>query len=250
MPAFTDSPEHGLFKKPVYRVSRQESEHPVILVCEHASSYIPTELNALGLNDEAAKEHIAWDIGALKLAERLSRALDATLISAAYSRLLIDLNRPLEAPDSIPPRSEIYDVPGNRELPDIVRQYRQERLFTPFHQRLSALIDARLAQGREVRIVAVHSFTPIYRGQPRPLEAGVLFAGAAAYAEGILQGLAAQGLNVAANQPYEVDVLGDMTVPFHGDQRGIEAVLLEVRNDLLRTPHALQSWADYLAPLL
>lgn len=85
MPAFTDSPEHGLFKKPVYRVSRQESEHPVILVCEHASSYIPTELNALGLNDEAAKEHIAWDIGALKLAERLSRALDATLISAAYS---------------------------------------------------------------------------------------------------------------------------------------------------------------------
>jgi malate synthase len=89
MPASTETAEHGLYKKPVYRVSREDSEHPVILVCEHASSYIPTELNALGLSDEAAKEHIAWDIGALKLAERLSKALGATLISAAYSRLLI-----------------------------------------------------------------------------------------------------------------------------------------------------------------
>ena len=250
MPASTETAEHGLYKKPVYRVSREDSEHPVILVCEHASSYIPDPLNALGLSPEAAKEHIAWDIGALKLAERLSKALGATLISAAYSRLLIDLNRPLEAPDSIPPRSEIYDVPGNRELPESVRRYRQQTLFTPFHQRLDELIDARLAAGREVRIVAVHSFTPVYHGQPRRLEAGVLYARAATYAQGLLDGLAAHGLKVAANQPYEIDVLGDMTVPFHGDRRGIDAVLLEVRNDLLRSPEALESWTDYLAPLL
>lgn len=64
----------------------------------------------------AAEEHIAWDIGALALAEELSRRLDAPLLAAGYSRLLIDLNRPLEAPDSIPPHSEVYPVPGNREL--------------------------------------------------------------------------------------------------------------------------------------
>ncbi|KAF1023763.1 MAG: hypothetical protein GAK37_03220 [Pseudomonas sp.] len=250
MQPFTESPERGLYKKPVFRVSREHSVHPVILVCEHASSYIPKELNALGLDPVAAKEHIAWDIGALKLAERLSQALGATLISAAYSRLLIDLNRPLGARDSIPPRSEIYDVPGNVELPEHVRQYRQEHLFTPFHQRLGELIDARLAAGLEVRVVAVHSFTPIYHGQPRTLEAGVLFDRAGDYAGRVLEGLAAHGLNVAPNQPYKVDVLGDMTVPFHGDQRGIDAILLEVRNDLLRTPQATQAWAERLAPLL
>jgi len=43
-------------------------------------------------------------------------------------------------------------------------------------------------------------------------------------------------LKVAGNQPYKVDPLGDMTVPVHGDARGLDSVLIEVRNDLLRTP--------------
>jgi predicted N-formylglutamate amidohydrolase len=41
-----------------------------------------------------------------------------------------------------------------------------------------------------------------------------------------------------------------MTVPVHGDARGLEAVLIEVRNDLLRSPEAVSRWAGYLAPLL
>ncbi|WP_208536772.1 N-formylglutamate amidohydrolase, partial [Pseudomonas aeruginosa] len=119
----------------------------MVLVCEHASRHIPLELQRLGLDQAAAEEHIAWDIGALALAEELSRRLDAPLLAAGYSRLLIDLNRPLEAPDSIPPHSEIYPVPGNRELSETVRRYRQDCLFHPFHQRLTQLLDERQAAG-------------------------------------------------------------------------------------------------------
>jgi predicted N-formylglutamate amidohydrolase len=90
----------------------------------------------------------------------------------------------------------------------------------------------------------------MYFGQPRTLEIGVLYARAHAYAHQLLEGLAAQGLKVAANQPYEINPLEDMTVPVHGDKRGIDAALIEVRNDLLRTPEAVQSWSDALAPLL
>ncbi|VVO33755.1 N-formylglutamate amidohydrolase [Pseudomonas fluorescens] len=250
MPAFIETPEHGLYSEPVYALSQEHSEHPVILVCEHASPYIPAQLERLGLSAEAAREHIAWDIGAHALAQQLSKTLGATLISAGYSRLLIDLNRPLEAPDSIPERSEVYEVVGNQNLDDATRQYRRDCLFTPFHQKLSALIDARVAAGRAVRIIGIHSFTPMYFGQPRTLEIGVLYARAHAYAHRLLEGLAAQGLKVAANQPYEINPLEDMTVPFHGDKRGIDAALIEVRNDLLRTPDAVQSWSDVLAPLL
>jgi len=246
----TETSEYGLYDKPVYTVSREKAEHAVILVCEHASAYIPPELGDLGLTNEAAREHIAWDIGALALAESLSKALGATLISANYSRLLIDLNRPLEAPDSIPVRSEIYDVLGNQRLDSATRQYRQERLFNPFHQRLGELIDARLAMGREVRVIGVHSFTPVYHGHPRVVEVGILFDRAHAYAHRLIQGLAAHDLKVAANEPYEINPLEDMTVPFHGDQRGINAALIEVRNDLLQKPEAVRSWSDYLAPLL
>ena len=250
MHACTESAELGLYTRPVYNLTREDSTHPLILVCEHASRYIPDALNNLGLDETAAREHIAWDIGALELAEQLSEKIGATLLSANYSRLLIDLNRPRHAPDSIPAQSEIYQVPGNRELDEATRECRRQCLFKPFHARLQQLIDARLAEGRPVRVVGIHSFTPIYYGQPRELEAGVLFGQAKAYAQRLLDGLGQHPLKVAGNQPYKIDPLGDMTVPVHGDARGLESVLIEVRNDLLRSPEAVTRWANYLAPLL
>jgi predicted N-formylglutamate amidohydrolase len=250
MRACTESPELGLFTEPTFTLSRETSEHPLILVCEHASRFIPAALNNLGLGPEAAREHIAWDIGALALAQGLSNALGATLLAANYSRLLIDLNRPLHAADSIPSQSEIYPIPGNRDIDEATREYRRQCLFKPFHSRLQTLIDERLAQGRPVRLVGIHSFTPVYHGQPRALEAGVLFAEAKDYAQRLIAGLSRHPLKVAANEPYKINPLGDMTVPVHGDARGLEAVLIEVRNDLLRTPENVSRWTDYLAPLL
>ena len=250
MHACTESTELGLYTRPAYNLIRENSTQPLILVCEHASRYIPAALNNLGLDDAAAQEHIAWDIGALQLAEQLSEQLGATLLSANYSRLLIDLNRPRHAADSIPAQSEIYQVPGNRELDEATREYRRQMLFKPFHARLQTLIDARIAQGQPVSVVGIHSFTPVYYGQPRTLEAGVLFGQAKAYAQRLLDGLEAHPLKVAGNQPYRIDPLGDMTVPVHGDARGLDSVLIEVRNDLLRSPEAVSRWAGYLAPLL
>ncbi|EJM61489.1 putative N-formylglutamate amidohydrolase [Pseudomonas sp. GM50] len=250
MRACTESAELGFYTQPAYTLSREASGHPLILVCEHASRFIPAGLNDLGLSHEAAREHIAWDIGALALAEGLSQALGATLLAANYSRLLIDLNRPRHAPDSIALQSEIYQVPGNRDLDEATREYRRHCLFKPFHTRLQTLIDARVAQGRPVRVVGIHSFTPIYYGQPRALEVGVLYGQAGEYAQRVIDGLSRHPLKVAGNQPYKVDPLGDMTVPVHGDARGLDSVLIEVRNDLLRTPVDIGRWTDYLAPLL
>ncbi|WP_207866196.1 MULTISPECIES: N-formylglutamate amidohydrolase [Pseudomonas] len=250
MHACTESAELGLYTRPVYNLIREDSTHPLILVCEHASRHIPDALNNLGLDEKAAREHIAWDIGALELAEQLSEKIGATLLSANYSRLLIDLNRPRHAPDSIPAQSEIYQVPGNRGLDEATREYRRQCLFKPFHTRLQQLIDERLAEGRPVRVVGIHSFTSVYYGQPRELEVGVLFGQAKGYAQRLLDGLGQHPLKVAGNQPYRIDPLGDMTVPVHGDARGLESVLIEVRNDLLRSPEAVSRWADYLAPLL
>jgi predicted N-formylglutamate amidohydrolase len=250
MRACTESAEFGLYTGPAYTLSREDSDHPLILVCEHASRFIPAGLNDLGLSHEAAREHIAWDIGALALAEGLSRALGATLLAANYSRLLVDLNRPLQAPDSIPAQSEIYQVPGNRDLDEATREYRRQSLFEPFHSRLTDLIDERVAQGRTVRVVGIHSFTPVYHDQPRALEVGVLFGKGVEYAQRLIDGLGRHPLKVAGNEPYKINPLGDMTVPVHGDARGLESVLIEVRNDLLRTPENVRRFTEYLAPLL
>ncbi|MGL6246670.1 N-formylglutamate amidohydrolase [Pseudomonas sp.] len=250
MHACTESAELGLFTEPAYTLSREDSAHPLILVCEHASRFIPAGLNDLGLSHDAVREHIAWDIGALALARCLSETLGATLLAANYSRLLIDLNRPLDAPSSIPPQSEIYQIPGNQHLDEVTREYRRECLFKPFHARLQTLIDQRLAQGRPVRVVGIHSFTPVYHGQPRALEVGVLFGEAKGYAQRLIDGLSRHPLRVAGNEPYKINPQGDMTVPVHGDARGLESVLIEVRNDLLRTPEDVNRWSTFLAPLL
>lgn len=250
MYASIKSAEFGLFTAPAYTLSREDSTHPLLLVCEHASRFIPAALDDLGLDHAAAREHIAWDIGALALAEHLAEVLGATLLAANYSRLLIDLNRPPHAPDSIPLSSEIYPIPGNRHLDDAAREYRRECLFNPFHARLQSLIDQRLGQGRPVRVVGIHSFTPVFHGQPRTLEVGVLFGKSEDYAQRLIAGLRQQPLKVAGNEPYKINPLGDMTVPVHGDARGLESVLIEVRNDLLRAPEDIRRWAGYLAPLL
>lgn len=244
------STEAGLYQRPSFELINPHGTSPVLLVCEHASRYIPEALAQLGLDDAAAAEHIAWDIGALELARELSARLDATLLVANYSRLLIDLNRPLTAPDAIPEHSEVYPIPGNRNLSAAARQERVTRLFEPFHQQLSALLDARQNAARPTRLVGVHSFTPCYRGEPRPWVAGVLYAKAAAYARRMVDGLRQGGEEIGDNQPYVIDPLEDMTVPVHGDERGVDAVLIEIRNDGLRTPQGVEAWATRLAPWL
>lgn len=244
------STEAGLYRRPPFELINPQGKSPVLLVCEHASRYIPEELDQLGLDDAAAREHIAWDIGALELAQALSARLDATLLVANYSRLLIDLNRPLSAPDAIPEHSEIYPIPGNQELTAAARQERISSIFEPFHRRLGELIDERINTQRAPRLVGVHSFTPTYRGEPRPWVAGVLFGNAEAYAQRLIAGLRQSGEEIGSNQPYVIDPLEDMTVPVHGDERGLDAVLIEIRNDGLRTPQGVETWAERLAPWL
>lgn len=66
------STESGLYRRPPFEIVNPQGKSPVLLVCEHASRYIPEELAQLGLDDTVAAEHIAWDIGALDLARELS----------------------------------------------------------------------------------------------------------------------------------------------------------------------------------
>jgi len=250
MQGFTETPEAGLYQRPPFTLYRSQGKSDVLLVCEHASRFIPPPLNRLGLSAEAAKEHIAWDIGALALALELSRQLDAPLLVAGYSRLLIDLNRPLDAQDCIPVHSEIYPIAGNQGLPPATRRYREHCLYHPFQQQLARLIQQRRAAGFSTRLVAVHSFTPVYNGHARPWPIGILFGRAGQYAEKLLEGLRQYRLNIGMNQPYRITDAGDMTIPVHGDAQGIDAVLLELRNDGLRSEQDIKTWARRLSPWL
>ena len=55
-----------------YRVINPLAETPTLLVCDHASSRFPEALGDMGLDPFARRCHLAIDIGAGVLTERLS----------------------------------------------------------------------------------------------------------------------------------------------------------------------------------
>ena len=224
---------------------------PYVLLCEHASNFIPARYGGLGLDEAELGRHIAWDIGAAALARLLSRRLDAPLFLSGYSRLLIDCNRPLGTATSIPERSEDTIVPGNAGLSEGERSWRAGAYFEPFRRVVAAELDRRAALAIPTILVGVHSFTPVFQGVARPWHAGVLYAGAAGFGQALVGRLAEDAeLVVGDNEPYRIEPEHDYTVPVHGDGRGVPAALLEVRQDLLETVGGIAGWAERVGAVL
>ena len=221
------------------------------LTCDHGGRAIPRKLGRLGLAEPDTFRHIAWDIGVAELGRRLSPLLDAALIRQTYSRLVIDCNRDPAVPSSIPEISETTEIPGNRGLTEAARAARQAAIFRPYHDRIAAALDRRRAEGRASVLVALHSFTPVFKGEARPWHAGVLHNRDARLAHPLLALLRAEdGLTIGDNQPYRVSDLTDYTVPVHGERRGLLHVEIEIRQDLVADPSGQTAWAERLARLL
>jgi predicted N-formylglutamate amidohydrolase len=164
---------------------------------------------------------------------------------------VIDCNRDPAVPSSIPELSETTKIPGNRGLGDAARAARREAIFRPYHARIAAALDRRAAAGRATALVALHSFTPIFKGESRPWHAAVLFNRDARLARCLGALLRAEaGLVIGENQPYAVGDLSDYTVPVHGEQRGLPYVEIEIRQDLIAEPDGQTIWAERLARLL
>lgn len=221
-----------------------------VILCDHASNFIPSQYGNLGLAPDARQAHIAWDPGALGVSRALARMLDAPLVRATVSRLVIDCNRPLDAPDLIAAVSETTAVPGNEALSDADRRSRIATVHEPYHGAIDALLDERLAAGRETALIAVHSFTPVYRGVVRPWEVGVIFDRDRRLSDPLIGALKAEGLQVGVNQPYSPADRVYYTLARHADGRDLAAVMIEVRNDLIRDADSETRWGARLARML
>ena len=230
---------------------RLNGASPVVLTCEHAGRAFPRRLGALELDPRDLDRHIAYDIGALGVAKDLSRRLDAALIAQHYSRLVVDCNRAPHMHDFIPTVSEDTAIPSNLDLSPRDREARASEIFHPYHRRITAVLDARMAEGGLPVLVSVHTCTPIYQGVRRPWHVGLLHEHDPALAGVLLRLLGAdRDLTVGDNQPYALTPDRDYTLPVHGQQRGIHHVAFEVRQDLVATAAGQSEWAERLAELL
>ncbi len=224
---------------------------PFFLVCEHAGNRMPAKLGDMGLGVEDRQRHIAWDIGADAVSRKLSALLDAPLITQTYSRLVCDCNRSIEVDSFMPVLSESTPIPGNIGLTKADRQSRIDEIYWPLHRRIEQAIDRRLVSGKPVFFISVHSFTPVFLGQRREMDVGLLYAREPRLASLVGPALRrCEAISVVNNEPYALDYERDFTVPYHGERRAIPSLEFELRQDLIAEQEGQAVWAERLADAL
>lgn len=225
-------------------VTRLEGASPLFMTCDHAGREIPKRLGDLGVPVAELQRHIAWDIGAEEVAHGLSEQLDAALVVQTYSRLVIDCNRRPSRHDAMARISEHTEVPGNLDLHPDHADARVREIFDPYHNTIAAELDRRHDAGRPTVLLAVHSFTPVYKGETRPWHVGLLYNRDDRVAR-VLMDLMSEdsALTVGDNEPYAITDEGDYTIPVHGEERGILHIEIEIRQDLIETEAGQRDWA-------
>jgi predicted N-formylglutamate amidohydrolase len=218
----------------------------LLLLCDHASNRVPPEYGTLGLPTAELERHIAYDIGAAALTRELAARLDAPAVLSCFSRLLIDPNRGADDPTLIMRLSDGAVIPGNAGVDAAERERRLARFFRPYHARIAEALDDMLRSGRTPAILSIHSYTPVWKGTPRPWHAGVLWDRDPRLAVPLIEALRAEaGMHIGDNEPYDGALKND-TMYLHATSRGLPHALIEVRNDLISTPAGVTEWADRL----
>jgi|TARA_B100000929_G_scaffold114488_1_gene90813 predicted N-formylglutamate amidohydrolase len=234
-----------------YSIYNLNENSKIIIVCDHASKIIPKKYKNLGLSQKNIKRHIGWDIGALKLAKKIAKNTNSTLIYSGYSRLLIDCNRSLKSKGTFIKKSEDTIIPGNINISKNEKILRAKKYYFPYHDQINNILERKLKKKIIPIIVSIHSFTPTYLNKPRPWHIGLLqrrdkrltslFANEIKKKTNIVLGI---------NQPYKLNLKGDFTIPFFAETNGLPNVLIEIRQDLLVHNNKINYWCNLISLIL
>ena len=200
----------------------------IVVTCEHASERMPEPWEWPAADRWLVGTHWAYDIGAADLTRELVEDLGGVALLARFSRLLADPNRPEDSPTLFRELAEGHPVELNRDLSAEERERRLFRLYRPYHRTASEVV----AESDTPIVMSLHTFTPVYEGEPRELEVGVLFDTEQELAESLAAALREVGLRVALNEPYSGQQGLIFAVDQHARAHGRHAVELEVRQDL------------------
>ena len=230
-----------------YEIVPGRRDAGLLLICDHAVNALPAGYGTLGLSADQLERHIAYDIGALEVTKRLAEKLVVPAISTRFSRLLIDVNRGLDDPTLIMRLSDGAVVPGNRHVDAAERERRVCHYYEPYHLGIDNLIEQGVAAGVPPVLLSVHSFTPTWKGIPRPWHAAILWDRDYRFSVPLLDALRSdERILVGENQPYDGKLAGDCMWQ-HGTRRGLAHTIIEVRQDLIAKRDGQAEWAERIA---
>lgn len=231
-------------------LSIPDSPSRFLIVCDHAGDHIPTALQDRNVSPADLSRHIAIDINAYKVANVVARELNATFVSQRYSRLVADMNRPMESDEIMPKVSDGTPIPFNQNLSEAERTARLKEIYEPYHDTVGKLLDN---IGGAAVLVAVHSFTPKLRNAPmRPWHVDLMSRTHGIFTTNLEHHLRSENpdLEIGQSQVFQMSDNRDFTIPFHAESRNIPNLSIEIRNDMIRTELQVLQWGQMLANFL
>uniref|UniRef100_A0A7S3G7B4 N-formylglutamate amidohydrolase n=2 Tax=Palpitomonas bilix TaxID=652834 RepID=A0A7S3G7B4_9EUKA len=161
----------------------------VLLTCEHASNALPSGYgwSEAELEMDLPSSHWAFDPGAEDLSLSLSSTLNIPLVHSTVCRLVTDVNRPIGSETMFRPDTDGHEVSFNKGIwgneGEKERRKRLSRFFYPFHDAVHQAVLREFTlfdyYPRHIDtsklIISLHSFNPVYEGEVRKMEVGILY---------------------------------------------------------------------------
>lgn len=224
-----------------------DTAFPLVMTCEHASRRLP-EWSATPADEQILCDHWGWDPGAADLTRALLRRLGGAAVLSRFSRLVCDPNRNPSDQTFVVETIEGHSLSWNRRIDAQERRRREEIYHEPYHQEIDRILRGRVASQQPVRLLSIHSFTPVYRGENRDVEVGVLFDDHESSAHQLIAEFKGVGLRTEANQPYSGYAGLIHAARRHGRRHRVVYLELEIRQDLIATPEQAAEIAEALSP--
>lgn len=217
-----------------------KSKSPYFLItCEHADYKIPQFIKSkLPYLGNLKKTHQAYDEYALEIANQLKTELKhfgykSDVVFYPYTRLLIDANR----------------TPGNKGFHSVLSKHlspseleKLENEYYSYVQKCENLIKQHL-KSRNVYILSIHSFTPVYKNKKRKTQLGLLFRNSI-LKESVLSNQIKKEmkklsptLQVHKNRPYRghTDCLSNYLLDKNKSHPNINGIFLEFNQSFIKT---------------
>lgn len=231
-------------------VINPEGMFPCMITCDHAGASIPEDLSNLGLSDEALKTHIASDLHIADVARQVAHALDATLVMTHVSRLVVDCNRWLDDPNSMPSLSDGVAIPANTNLKKGERDKRANRYFWPYHQEITNHLARLRTRVESPFFLGLHSFTPQLGTEIRHQVGGTFWHRDSLFSDMLITAINAKtDLPIGNNVPFSAHD-GVFCLDYHTWPQNIPSTGFEIRDDHISTAQGRTLWAEFLISAL
>ena len=207
---------------------------PCLITCEHASNYLPDGWDWKDGDERLRSMHWAYDLGATEITHELVKELSCVGVLTRFSRLLIDANRSLTQDNLFRTMADGLPVHLNQNMTEEDKRRRIDEYWAPFHGEIDRISE----QLQPQFLLSIHSFTPLYEGNPREVQMGVLHDDTNPELADIwcdrLRDLS--GMDVRINEPY-TGIGGYMySASVHAERAQCPTIEMEFRQDLLVDP--------------